>query len=65
MICFERPGLLRLGQSFQRISQGLRPVLEVRLANFPIRGIDADAVGTDIQQNTFQVGNDLVVLGFG
>lgn len=65
MISPKRFGLLSFGQGLQRISQGLRPVFEGRLADRTVRGIDADAVGTDVQQNGFQVGNDLVVFAVG
>lgn len=56
-------GLLSLGQGLQGIAQRLGPALERGRADSAVRGIDADAIGTDIQQNGFQVGDDFVVLG--
>ena len=62
---FSRDVLLSLGQSLEGISQGTGPALERRRADSTVRRVNADPVGTDIQQDSLQVGNDFVIFGVG
>lgn len=60
----EGAGLLGLRQGLEGVSQGIGPGAQRGWADFSVGRIDAHAVGADVQEDSFKVGDHLVVLSF-